>query len=75
MPPTRLPSASTARKRLYAPERNARDRWRPSRTTRLRTVAGASLRPGGERLEAGRGHHVRLARDVVQPGAGGVDRD
>ena len=29
---------------------------------------------GGERLESGRGHHVRLARDVVQPSAGGVDR-
>ena len=32
------------------------------------------LAPGGDRLEAGRGHHVRLAGDVVQPGAGGVDR-
>ena len=45
MPSTRLPSASTARKRLAAPEREARCRWRPSRATRLRTVAGASSRP------------------------------
>ena len=31
------------------------------------------LAPGGERLEAGRGHDVRLALDVVQPGAGARD--
>ena len=74
MPSIRLPSASKARKRLAAPERDARTRWRPSRTTRLRTVAAGEFPPGGERLEAGRGHHVRLAGDVVQPGAGGVDR-
>ena len=29
---------------------------------------------GGERLEAGGGYHVRFAGDVVQPGAGDVDR-
>ena len=45
MPSTRRPSASTARKRLAAPERDARIRWRPSRTTRLRTVVGARSRP------------------------------
>ena len=32
------------------------------------------IRPGGERLEAGRGHHLRLPGDVVQPAAVGVDR-
>ena len=30
--------------------------------------------PGGERFEAGRGHHVPLPGDVVQPAAVGVDR-
>ena len=30
--------------------------------------------PGGERLEAGRRHHVRLPGDVVQPAAVGVGR-
>ena len=52
-----------------------------SRTTRLRTVAPARPRrgpgeapPNGGRLEAGRGHHVRLAGDVVQPATVGVDR-
>ena len=45
MPLTRLPSASTARKMLAEPEGDARWRWRPSRTTRLRTVAGARPRP------------------------------
>ena len=73
MPSTRRPSASTARKRLAAPERDARTRWRPSRTTRLRTVVGARSPPGAERLEAGRGHDVRVARDVVKSAAGGVD--
>ena len=31
--------------------------------------------PGGARFEAGRGHHVPLPGDVVQPAADGVDRD
>ena len=34
----------------------------------------AEIPPGGERLEVGRGHHVRLHGDVVQPAAGGADR-
>ena len=34
----------------------------------------AEIPPGGERLEAGRGHGVRLPGDVVQPAAVGVDR-
>ena len=34
----------------------------------------AEIPPGGERLEVGRGHHVRLHGDVVQPDAGGADR-
>ena len=34
----------------------------------------AEIPPGGERLEVGRGHRVRLPGDVVQPAAVGVDR-
>ena len=34
----------------------------------------AEIPPGGERLEAGRGHRVRLPGDVVQLAAVGVDR-
>ena len=45
MPLTRLRSASTARKTLAEPEGDSRLRWRLSRTTRWRTVAGARLRP------------------------------
>ena len=34
----------------------------------------AQVPPGGERLEAGRDHRVRLPGDVVQPAAVGADR-
>ena len=45
MPSTRLPSASTARTRLAAPEPHARTKWRPSWSTRLRTVAALKSPP------------------------------
>ena len=72
MPPTRLPSASTARKTLAAPEGDARDRWRPKppHPTRSRTCSTFGSLSAVESAIRSRGPRVRASVPEATPRAG-----
>ena len=75
MPSTRRPSASTARNEVGRARARRAHPVAPEPDHAVAHRGRGERAHGGEPLEAGRGHNVRFAGDVVQPAAGGVDRN